>query len=95
MASLRYAEALGLDIPEANTATEIHLEIIYKIYICLSIYVYLYICWLEGTWITWGASQIVGRFNKNAPVTLPASPYLFNSWDPSHQPTREFICGFP
>lgn len=57
MASLRYAEALGLDIPEANTATEIHLEIIYKIYICLSIYVYLYICWLEGTWITWGASQ--------------------------------------
>ena len=44
MASLRYAEGLGLDIPEANTATEIHLEIIYKmvffvhIYICLSIY---------------------------------------------------------
>ena len=58
MASLRYAEGLGLDIPEANTATEIHLEIIYKMFfLFISIYVYLYICWLEGTWITWGASQ--------------------------------------
>ena len=71
MASLRYAEGLGLDIPEANTATEIHLEIIYKMFFCSYLYMFIYI--FVG-WRVLGLlgvhPRLVGRFNKNAPVTL-------------------------
>jgi hypothetical protein len=78
MASLRYAEGLGLDIPEANTATEIHLDIIYKIvfFSYLYMFIYIFVGWRVLGLLGVHPRLIVGRFNRNAPATYGISSFF-------------------